>query len=231
MHTELDDVGAVLAGNPYPGRGVVWARTLDGRLAAGYFLTGRTAASQGRCLRLHGDELVVAALGEPGHDPLRHYTAARQRGDRLVYGNGEQVAQVADRLAAGATPTEALGGLAYEPDPPVFTPRITVVADLRDGAAWFGAARRPRGTRTGADVMTLALAELAPGDALLMTTYRSDGRTPATAEPYVEARTAATDRHELLTTLWSALPTDLRVAATTFEPDQLSGAGIVSCRS
>lgn len=226
---EPEDLGSVLAGNPYPGRGIVWARTLDGRLAAGYFMTGRTAASQARRLRADGDELLAAALGgEAGHDPLRHYVAARQRGDRLVYGNGEQVGQVADRLAAGVTPPEALAGLSYEPDPPVFTPRITAVADLRDGVAWFGSARRPRGLRTEPDVMTLALSEPAPGDALLMTTYRSDGRTVATAEPYAETRTTASDRHELLTAIWSALAPELRVAATTFEPHRLAEAGILN---
>ncbi|GLW56010.1 hypothetical protein [Kitasatospora phosalacinea] len=43
----------------------------------------------------------------------------RRGGGRVVYGNGEQVATVADRLDAGSSPLEALDG----PDFPLRTPR------------------------------------------------------------------------------------------------------------
>ncbi|MFG3257315.1 IMP cyclohydrolase [Streptomyces sp. NPDC048172] len=216
---QLDRVREVVAGNAYPGRGVLWGRTLDGTLCAGYFLTGRSPASKARAVR-HGDaELIVSPTGASRHDPLRHYVAARERDGWLVFGNGEQVATVSDRLRDGRRPVEALGGLEYEPDPPIFTPRITVVADLRAGReAWFGAARRSRGGRTAADVLTLAVRDLEPGDAVLMTTYRSDGRTVATGEPFLEARTEAHDRDALLEELWGALSPELRVAVAVFEP-------------
>lgn len=75
-----------------------------------------------------------------------------------MFGNGEQVAVVSDRPQEAQGPVEALGGLEYEPDPPILTPRITVVADLRSGReARFGAARRSRGGRVAADVLTLAV--------------------------------------------------------------------------
>lgn len=35
--------------------------------------------------------LIVWPTGEFGHDPLRHYVAARERDGWLVFGNGEQV--------------------------------------------------------------------------------------------------------------------------------------------
>ena len=218
----------MLARNGYPGRGVVWARTLDGGFVAAYFLTGRTAASQARELRLWPDELVVATTADGDHDALRHYVAARERAGRLVYGNGEQVAQVAERLEAGRSPADALSGLAYEPDPPLFTPRITAVVDLTaeegESRVWFGSARRPRGLRESADVMVVALGELAPGDVVLMTTYRSEGRTPVTAEPYVEVGTGAADRSALLAEIWDALDPELRVAAAAFTPGRLAAA-------
>lgn len=217
----------VLAGNRYPGRGVLWARTLDGTLRGGYFLTGRSAASRARALRRGDGELVVTPSARSEHDPLRHYVAARERGDWLVFGNGEQVAVVADRLEQGGAPTEALSGLEYEPDPPIFTPRITVVADLRsEGDAWFGAARRSRGGRTAADVLTLAVRELAVGDVVLMTTYCSDGQDVATGEPFVETRTAAAGQEGLLAEVWDALAPELRVAAAVFAPGRLADAAI-----
>jgi hypothetical protein len=134
---------------------------------------------------------------------------------------------VSDRLKESASPAEALRGLEYEPDPPIFTPRITVAADLRSGReAWFGAARRSRGARTSADVLTLVVRDLAPGDAVLMTTYRSDGQHVATGEPFLEARTGARDKGELLEEIWGALAPEFRVAASAFEPGRLPDAAI-----
>lgn len=224
---ETGGLGAVLAENRYPGRGVVWARLADGTACGAYFLTGRTAASQARELRPGDGEIVVAATGAAGpHDPLRHYVAVRENDGRLVYGNGEQVAQVAYRLDHGDPPADALGGLAYEPDPPIFTPRITVVVDAA-GRAWFGNARRSPTGRESADVLTVALGELRPGDAVLTTTYRSDGVTVTTAAPYTEARTRAATPAALLAEIWSALTPELRVAATAFTPGRLSEAPLV----
>jgi hypothetical protein len=63
-----------------------------------------------------------------------------------------------------------------------------VIADLHSpGHAWFGAARRSLSDRTTNNVLTLAVHGLAPGDAVLMTAYRSDGRHIATGDPFIEA--------------------------------------------
>ncbi|MFC5826646.1 IMP cyclohydrolase [Nonomuraea insulae] len=209
----------------YPGRIVVWARTLDGVTCGGYVLTGRTPASQARALRLTGQELVVGPTSPAPNDPLRHYVAAARRGDWLVYGNGEQVATVADRLQEGQPPTVALDELEYEPDPPIFTPRITVIAGSA-AQAWFGAARRSLSDRTTTNLLTLSVRDLAPGDAVLMTTYRSDGEHPVTGEPFVEAVTEAADQHELLDELWDSLDPRFRVAAATFTPHGLAEAAL-----
>ena len=224
----METVADALSGNPYPGRGVLWARTLRGTLCGAYFLTGRSAASRGRTLTLRrgAGEIVVSPTDETAHDPLRHYVAARERGGWLVYGNGEQVATVAERLGEGRAPAAALDGLEYEPDPPIFTPRITVAVDLRAGAAWLGAARRSAGGRAAADVMTLAVRDLAPGDVVLMTTYRSNGKQVATGEPFTEARTQAADRQGLLAEVWGSLRPELRVAAAAFEAGRLADAAI-----
>jgi hypothetical protein len=98
--------------NRYPGRGVLWTRTLNGALAGGYFLTGRSPASQARNLHRDGRELIVSPTDQNAHDPLRHYAAAREVDRWLVFGNGEQVATVATRLHEGSEPATALDTLA-----------------------------------------------------------------------------------------------------------------------
>ncbi|MEV6109482.1 IMP cyclohydrolase [Streptomyces sp. NPDC051940] len=207
-----------LAANRYPGRGLLWCRTGDGSPAGTYFMTGRSPASRARRLAdAPGGGLLAVPTDDREHDALRHYTAVRPVDGRLVLGNGEQVDTVADRLAAGATPATALDGLDYEPDPPIHTPRITLVADP-DGTAWLGAARRSALGREPADRMTLRVAGLRPGEGVLLTTYASDGETVAAAPPYTEVRVSAADRAELLDEVWTALDPALRVTAAVCAP-------------
>ena len=167
----MSRLNEALTDNHYPGRGVLWCRTGDGTALGAYFLTGRSPASQARALhrtaphRTAGGELIVAPSDAREHDRLRHYVAACQSGDLLVFGNGEQVSTVADRLSAGQTPVLALDELDYEPDPPIFTPRLTVIADRREGGqAWFGAARHSSGTRAATNRLTLHVSHLSPGE-------------------------------------------------------------------
>ncbi|WP_344440636.1 IMP cyclohydrolase [Kitasatospora nipponensis] len=224
----MKQLNRALTEHHYPGRGVLWCRTTDGSALGVYFLTGRSPASRARTLhRTPAGELVVAPSDARGHDHLRHYVAARQSGPWLVFGNGEQVATVADRLAGEQPPAVALDGLDYEPDPPIFTPRLTVVVDGRAGdRIWFGAARRSAGRRTGTDRLTLRIGEPAPGEGVLMTTYRSDGRQVATGDPFTEVGTTAGSAGDLLAEVWSALPPQLRIAAAVFAPGGLARAEI-----
>jgi IMP cyclohydrolase len=211
----------LLASNPYPGRGVLCARTRFGAVCGGYFLTGRSAASKDRALRVDGDELVVGPITPAKHDPLRYYTAALSTAGWLVFGNGEQVAQVTERLRKGASAVDSLGGLEYEPDPPIRTSRITALLS-RDGGrtAVLGAARPSRGSRMSANVMTLTVQDLEPGEAVLMTTYHSDGQAVLTATPFEETTITAHDGTELLEEIWSALNPEFRIAAAVLDPGQ-----------
>ncbi|MFI5527301.1 IMP cyclohydrolase [Kitasatospora sp. NPDC051853] len=212
---ELSDL---LTGNPYPGRGVLCARTLTGETVGGYFLTGRSAASRDRALRLEGDELLVGPTETVGHDPLRHYAAATTTPDWLVLGNGEQVGQVAARLRDGAASTEALGGLEYEPDPPIRTSRITALLSRDGRTAVLGAARPSAGSRLTTNVMTLTVQDLQPGEGVLLTTYRSDGAEVLVAAPFDEVSITAQDGAHLLDQMWSALNPGYRVAAVVIDP-------------
>jgi len=226
----ITELGELLAGNAYPGRGVLWCRTGDGALRGGYFMTGRSPASRARALRRGpAGELTVVPTEQAEHDNLRHYTAVRESADRLVFGNGEQVDTVAARLTEGQLPSQALDALDFEPDPPIFTPRLTVVVEGE--RAWFGAARRSVAGRSATDRLTLQVEGLRAGEGVLMTTYRSDGRTVATAEAYAEFRTAAAAGSGLLDEVWDGLAPQLRVAAAVFRQGQgLSEAGIRQAR-
>lgn len=205
----------VLGGNPYPGRGIVCARTLDGTVVGCYFVTGRSAASREREIRhTPSGELTVAAKQDVGFDPLRHYVAVTASPQWLVLGNGAQVSTVAERLAQGQPPTVALDDLEHEPDGPIFTDRITAVMERPAGrSAVLGAARRSALGRPGSGIVTMTVRDMQPGDAVMLTTYFSDGEKIAGGQPFIEARCAANDAAALLDEVWSSLNPAYRVAA------------------
>jgi IMP cyclohydrolase len=216
-------LGGALSTNPYPGRVLVLARTGDGTLAGVYALTGRSESSRRRRItQASPAEVRVEALDERDHDSLRHYTAALSDERWTVLGNGEQVGIVFDRLFAGAVPAVALDTLSYEPDPPIYTPRITAVVDRSDGTAWLGAARRPAGLREAADVTVTTVRELAVTDAVMLSTYRSDGAEVRISPAVHDLSTTAATPEALLDELWSALDPAYRIAAALLRP--LSGA-------
>ncbi|MEV6847760.1 IMP cyclohydrolase [Actinoplanes sp. NPDC051411] len=210
--------------SPYPGRVLILARTGDGTLAGIYALTGRSESSRRRqIIQLSPAELRVAPLDDHDHDSLRHYTAALSDEQWTVFGNGEQVGTVFDRLFAGAPPAVALDDLSYEPDPPLHTPRITAVVSRSSGTVWLGAARRPDGLRSTADVTVTTVREMAVSDALTLTTYDSDGSSVAVAATVDEFTTPAATPDDLLDEVWSSLDPAYRVAAALLSP--MSGAG------
>lgn len=214
--------------NPYPGRGLVWSRLPDGSWCAAYLLTGRSDASRRRRIRLgeRGD-LEVVPTDAVQEDDLRHYVAAQEADGWLVFGNGRQVPTVRQRLAGGAAPVLALQDLEHEPDPPILTARITAIVDPLDPSrAWFGVARRPLSGRAAGVVITVAVRDLDPGDAVLVTTYRSDGITIEPAAIYLEGSTAAGNPAELTDQLWAALAPERRVAVAAFRPGGLRDAVI-----
>jgi IMP cyclohydrolase len=215
----MTSIHDALNANPYPGRLIILARTPDGALAAAYALTGRSDSSKARRLEPTPDgDLAAKPVGDQVHDALRHYVAATADEQWTVYGNGEQVGEVAVRLAKGATAAGALEDLSYEPDPPIHTPRITAVVDRATGRAWFGAARRAGADYEAADTVVVRLGELEPGQAVLLSTYESDGQQVNVAQRHQRLQTAAQDCDTLLDELWTALDPRFRVAATAFDP-------------
>ncbi|GAB3758238.1 IMP cyclohydrolase [Microlunatus parietis] len=212
-------VRQVLADNDYPGRGLLVARTPADGLCIVYFMTGRSAASRERTLVLDGASLYARPRGVTEHDPLRHYRAATIGPAWCVVGNGDQVDTVITRLAT-MEPATAVQGIAYEPDPPLRTPRITVVASRTAGGPMLIAGSRasvlaPEQTY----VSTLTVGDVAVGSGILTTTYLSQDRhVVSTHQPPSEVTVAATDAETLLELVWSSLADDLRVAAAVVLP-------------
>lgn len=130
---ERFDLFTLLAGNSYPGRGIVIGLCPDGRTAAlAYFIMGRSANSRNRAFFGDGKDLCIRVLDERNlSDPsLILYAPVRTLPGATIVSNGDQTDTVRDALLAGLSFEQALRARRFEPDAPHFTPRISGLASF-----------------------------------------------------------------------------------------------------
>jgi IMP cyclohydrolase len=168
-----------LAGNPYPGRGLVLGRSEDGGAWLQlYWIMGRSANSRNRVFVADGGTLRTepfdaAAVEDPS---LILYEAMLEGPGVYVVSNGDQTRTAFDALARGGSFEAALATREREPDAPNYTPRISGLIDLRGAAPAFALsilkANPADPERT--DRTTYRPAPPPPGFGLGLTTYRGD---------------------------------------------------------
>jgi len=125
-----------LAGNTYPGRGIVLGVTPDGKTAvAAYFIMGRSVNSRNRVFRLEPDGIRTEA-----HDPSKMvdphliiYHPVRECGAGLIVTNGDQTDTIWEYLGRGESWEAALRTRQFEDDRPNWTPRISGI-QAKDGS-------------------------------------------------------------------------------------------------
>ena len=122
------DLAALLAGNPYPGRGIVIGKTADGtKSVVAYFIMGRSENSRNRVFIPEADGIRTEA-----HDPAKLadpsliiYHPVRQVGRGLIVTNGDQTDTIREFIEKGLTFEQSLRTREFEPDGPNWTPRIS----------------------------------------------------------------------------------------------------------
>lgn len=129
-----------LAGNTYPGRGIVIGRSADGKKAiTAYFIMGRSENSRNRVFVTEGDGIRTEAF-DPDKlvDPsLIIYAPVRVLGNTTIVTNGDQTDTIYEGLEQGKTFEESLRTREYEPDAPNYTPRISGILHVENGAFDF----------------------------------------------------------------------------------------------
>ncbi len=177
-------LSAVLGKNAYPGRGLLIGRSEDGEhMAIAYFIMGRSENSRNRVFVPDGDGIRTQAF-DPAKltDPsLVIYAPVRVKGKVTVVTNGDQTDTIFDALPGeGADPfdafTRALCTRTFEPDPPIYTPRVSGVVWGEEYA--LGILK----SRDGDPDVTLRqffrYTGEKPGRGHLLHTYREDGNPP-----------------------------------------------------
>ena len=175
MRTKLESL-------EYPGRLIiVGAAPGGGQAVILYAITGRSPSSQARRL-VHRDEGIWVepsdeATLRQGNVDLLVYPAVLFGRAGIAVSNGRQTAAVRDRLAPGAEPVAALAAALaswdFEPDAPIFTPRIS--GCLAGGAAGLSVVRRGP---SGEALRNYFEAGLRPGEGRLVSTYEGPNADP-----------------------------------------------------
>lgn len=175
----ITDIGSLIGGNPYVGRGLITGLTADGKNAVcAYFIMGRSANSRNRIFSRRADGAIItepydaAKVSDPS---LIIYTAVRECNGRLIATNGDQTDTVADYLRAGLAFEQALLTRKYEPDAPNYTPRISSVSDFRREYSYkLSILKCADGMGGGCDRFTFDCAPV-PGTGHFIHTYSGDG--------------------------------------------------------
>lgn len=132
---EIKTVSQQLAGNRYPGRGIIIGKTPDGKHAvSAYFIMGRSANSRNRVFvekdgAIYTEPFDVSKVEDPS---LIIYPAVRTLENKLIVTNGNQTDTVYDGLVSGKSFAESLESREFEPDGPNWTPRISGLLTFAD---------------------------------------------------------------------------------------------------
>ena len=132
---KINDIGQLINGNPYVGRGIVIGKTADSKkAAAAYFIMGRSANSRNRVFTIKEGEIFTEPFdASKVEDPsLIIYAAIRSFENKLIVTNGDQTDTIYEGLKAGKSFSQALTAREFEPDAPNLTPRISGMLSFAD---------------------------------------------------------------------------------------------------
>ncbi len=217
-----------LSGNTYPGRGLALGRSADGRLAiVCYFIMGRSSGSRNRVFELDGSDLRTRAFDESKlPDPsLYVYRAVRVLARHTIVTNGDQTDTIYDALMKGGTFEEALETRTFEPDPPIWTPRISGLLSLAGESLSYKLSILKNGGNEKPVRYFFNYPEPIPGEARLIHTYAHDGNPV----PSFEGEPVAIDTSSykcvncVMRDLWEGLNEDNKVSAFVRTIDLVTG--------
>ena len=224
----IHDIKALIAGNPYVGRGILVGKTPDGTQAVtAYFIMGRSDNSRNRIF-VERDGALYTEPFDPSRvkDPsLIIYAALRQFENKLIVTNGDQTDTVYEGLRAGKSFSEALSSRCFEPDGPNFTPRISGMLTFGDGDFTYELSILKSVDAEGSDCARYTFSYPAKaGLGHFIHTYVTDGNPLPTFQGEPERVRTLDDMDAFAKTLWDALDENNRISLYVRYTDLATGA-------
>ena len=209
-----------LAGNEYPGRGIVLGLTPDSKKAVvAYWIMGRSANSRNRVFEpIEGGIRTVAADPAKLEDPhLIIYNAVLTLRETTVVTNGDQTDTIArfmnGNLFPGYSFEAALATRTYEDDAPNFTPRISGVVDMRRGGYKLSIVKSNEGNAASVQRYTFDYPQPVAGEGHFISTYQKNGAPiPSFAGEPLHVAIDENDPDKFADKLWKNLNEDNKVS-------------------
>lgn len=169
-----------LAGNAYPGRGIVIGKSKDGNQAvAAYFIMGRSENSRNRIFAEEGEGIRTQAF-DPSKltDPsLIIYAPVRVLGNKTIVTNGDQTDTIYEGMDKQQTFEQSLRCREFEPDAPNYTPRISGIMHIADKKFNYAMSilKSNNGNPDACNRYTFAYENPVAGEGHFIHTYMQDG--------------------------------------------------------
>ena len=213
---KINDIGELITGNPYVGRGIVIGKSADGKKAAvAYFIMGRSENSRNRIFTEKNGEVFTEPFdASKVEDPsLIIYAAIRQFENKLIVTNGDQTDTIYDGFASGHCMKHALQLRCFEPDAPNFTPRISGVAAFENGDFTYEMSilKSADAAGTACNRYLFSYPALA-GLGHFIHTYVTDGNPIPTFQGEPERVAIPNSIDELTEKLWNALDANNKIS-------------------
>lgn len=225
--TEPKRIAELLAGNPYPGRGIAVGMSEDGRsMSFAYFIMGRSENSRNRILVREGDSLFTRPFDESKvKDPsLIIYRAARFLPHSVVVTNGDQTDTIFEAMSRGESFEDALLTRTFEPDAPNYTPRISALLRLSDEAPSYRMSVLKRDGDTGDCDRAFFDYVARPAFGHLVHTYQTDGNPLPSFVGSPRECFFPNEPEELGDALWRALDEENKISLYVCYADRKTGA-------
>lgn len=206
-----------LKGNSYPGRGIVIGKSADGKYAVtAYFIMGRSENSRNRVFVEDGEGIRTQAF-DPSKlsDPsLIIYAPVRVLGNKTIVTNGDQTDTVYELMDRQQTFEQALRTREFEPDGPNYTPRISGIMHMDNGAYNYALSilKSNNGNPEACNRYTFAYENPVSGEGHFIHTYMQDGNPLPSfeGEPKLVALEDGID--DFTEKVWNSLNEDNKVS-------------------
>ena len=214
---EMLSIQKELQNNAYPGRGIIIGKTPDGTKAVtAYFIMGRSENSRNRVFVEEGEGIRTQAF-DPSKltDPsLIIYAPVRVLGNRTIVTNGDQTDTIYDGLAENLTFEQSLRSREFEPDGPNYTPRISGIMHVEDGAYHYAMSilKSNNGNPEACNRYTFTYENPVAGEGHFIHTYQCDGNPLPSfvGEPKLIA--ISDDMDSFTDMLWNSLNEENKVS-------------------
>ena len=206
-----------LAGNTYPGRGIVIGKSADEKYAImAYFIMGRSANSRNRIFVEEGEGIRTQAFDESKvTDPsLIIYAPVRVLGNKTIVTNGDQTDTIYEGMDKQLTFEQSLRSREFEPDGPNYTPRISGIMHVENGKYSYAMSilKSNHGDPSSCSRYTFAYENAKAGEGRFIHTYMHDGDPLPSFEGEPKLIEIPDDMDAFANMLWNSLNEDNKVS-------------------